>query len=327
MAPQFVDFNADGQIDIVTATFDGSPHVSLASSKGFAEPHRLLDTSGKRIMLSQFWNYKEKKWDENSGQPKGHCTSAVAFDWDNDGDHDLILGSYGDGNLYLQMNEGTAKEPKFTGKNIALQAGDKPFALDKGVTAPRLVDWNNDGLMDLLCGSYGDGYGNQAGGGVYVYLNEGKLGAPKFASAETLIPASPKGQKGPTRPDTGLFADAVDYDGDGDLDLIVGGYSTWSPEARELTKEEEARLAELEAKQEVAGQALNKIYEDLQKKVADLSEEEQREAYRKLSEIPEFKKQQKVMSECYEEISKLRPASKREAYVWLYRRAGVTAAL
>ena len=47
------------------------------------------------------------------------------------------------------------------------------------------------------------------------------------------------------RPDAGLYADAVDYDGDGDLDLVVGGYSMWTPPARELNAEEKATVARL----------------------------------------------------------------------------------
>ena len=81
MGSQFVDFNADGRIDYFTATFDGSPHVAYGTAEGFAEPVRILDKNGKRVMLDQFWDYDAKKW-SRSGTANGQCTSALAFDWE-----------------------------------------------------------------------------------------------------------------------------------------------------------------------------------------------------------------------------------------------------
>ena len=105
MGSQFVDFNADGHLDYLTATFDGSPHISYGSAKGFGEPERLKDAGGQRILISSIWNYESKKH-ENLGRsmPDGsarseRCISALAFDWDDDGDYDLLLGSYENGHL------------------------------------------------------------------------------------------------------------------------------------------------------------------------------------------------------------------------------------
>jgi hypothetical protein len=36
MSPQFVDFDADGQLDIVAGTFDGSPHLARGTREGLA---------------------------------------------------------------------------------------------------------------------------------------------------------------------------------------------------------------------------------------------------------------------------------------------------
>ena len=155
MAPQFVDFNADGHLDIVTGTFDGSPHISYGSKDGFTEPERFLDKNGRRIMLGQFWNYETKEWDTHDEWPQHQCTSAVAFDWDDDGDFDLILGDYDQGQLFLHRNEGKAGAPSFAGKSTLIDAGGKPFKTAK-VSSPHLVDWDGDGLMDLLVGSFGE---------------------------------------------------------------------------------------------------------------------------------------------------------------------------
>ncbi len=45
MGSQFVDFNADGHLDYLTATFDGSPHISYGGAKGFGTPERIKAAS------------------------------------------------------------------------------------------------------------------------------------------------------------------------------------------------------------------------------------------------------------------------------------------
>ncbi|MFN9333758.1 MAG: hypothetical protein ACK6D1_14305, partial [Planctomycetota bacterium] len=64
MSPQFVDFDADGRLDVVAGIFDGSPHLSRGSAKGWQKPEQILDRDGKRIVLNNFWNFDTKKWDK-----------------------------------------------------------------------------------------------------------------------------------------------------------------------------------------------------------------------------------------------------------------------
>src|SRR5262245_34567027 len=198
MCPQLVDFNADGHADLnrvpfgnrsysppcgtlfswfqsdfglVMGTFEGVAFLVPGSKAGFQEPQRILDAAGNPILLSAFWNYKTAKWDNADRSPKGeqhpqdHCISVVAGDWDNDGDLDLLLGAK-EGGLYLRRNDGSPGQPKFVTTNERLTADSKPLMVPGGLTAPRLIDWNGDGLFDLVCGSFG--------GGVYVYVNSGK---------------------------------------------------------------------------------------------------------------------------------------------------------
>lgn len=227
MGSQFVDFNADGVTDIFTATYDGSVHVAYGQSaaadhmtpKGYADPVHVLDQNGQRVGLEMMWYVDKKSW---TSVFKLQCITAVAFDWDADGDLDILMGCYNTGNVYLRYNDGKADAPAFRTTNEMVLAGGEPFALAGGVTALRLVDWDGDGLTDLVSGSFG-AKDRSVLGGVYLYRNAGKRGAPEFASAEALIPpvTEPDGS-GPSR---GLYADPVDYDGDGDLDLLVGGYA------------------------------------------------------------------------------------------------------
>lgn len=241
MAPQFVDFNADGHTDIVTATFDGSPWVSYGSKEGFKAPELIKHKEGTRIILSHYWDYEARKWtSSNHTDAKvedAHCISAYAFDWDADGDLDLILGDR-NGLLYLNINEGRATGHKFGTRSKRIMLGDKPLDAGGKVTSPRMIDWDKDGLPDLLVGTFGDTYGLSAGGGVYWCRNVGKKGEPKFEAPKALIAASKKDADSATRPDAACYFDVVDWDNDGDLDIVVGGYSIWANKA--VPKEGEA---------------------------------------------------------------------------------------
>ena len=66
MSPQFVDFDADGKLDIVAGTFDGSPHLARGDGTGWNQPEQILDANGRRIVLNAFWNFDTKKWDKST---------------------------------------------------------------------------------------------------------------------------------------------------------------------------------------------------------------------------------------------------------------------
>ncbi len=335
MSPQFVDFNGDGKLDIVAGTFDGSPHVAFGTDKGFKQPEQILDRNGERIMFNQFWNFDTKKWDEtNRCDPQGsklasaHLTSAVAIDWDGDGDLDLLLGDHKNGYVFLRRNEGTAKQPAFAAKNEVVLAAGKPMVVPGTVATMRLVDWNRDGLLDLACGSMGDAYNMDEGGGVYVFLNTGTKQATAFGEPIVLVPPSRKTSvDGPARPDSGIYMDFGDHDGDGDPDLIVGGYSHWSLEMPALTNEQKSRIKELKAQlaevdkqSKVLLQAMEAATKGLDETAADKKREEVL-ATQKEARVALGQKRAAIQ----DELDPLTPGMKRNSFVWIYENASATA--
>ncbi|MFT4541429.1 MAG: hypothetical protein ACI841_000267 [Planctomycetota bacterium] len=315
MGSQFVDFNADGLIDLVTATFDGSPHIAYGTKDGFEEPAHIMNKQGKRILLGQFWDFDAEQWTDLD---KPQCTSAVAFDWDDDGDYDLLLGEYGGGDLYLCRNEGKAGKPAFSETNELLHAGGKPFALNGGITAPRLVDWDGDGLTDLVIGSFGESYKADPPGGVYLYRNIGKQGAPQYAAALALIaPAKTEGSE-QARPNVGMYADPVDVNGDGALDLIVGGYSIWQPTRLELTHDQVAELAGLRDSEAEARERMLEENERLMDAMEGLEGDERGARWKELTAEDAYVKLREELSSISARIQTLDPKLKRESAVWIY---------
>lgn len=334
MSPQFVDFNADGHLDIVAGTFSGSPWIAFGTKDGFAQPGMIHDRSGERIVLNQFWNYDTKKWDSTTrcnpaGEElgNGHGTSALAFDHDGDGDFDLLLGDYDTGHLFLRRNEGSNAEPKFATHNELVRAGGKPINVGKMATM-RALDWNGDGHQDLLIGSCGDSYGPGTGGGVWLFPGATRAdnGDAQFGAPVTFVDPSKKDGSGPARPDTGLYADAADHDGDGDLDLIVGGYAMWQPKKPTLGPDEERELEGLRKDHEEAlarNRELNLAFYAALEEVPEADKAAMRAKLIKAQKDQRAEVSQKL-SKINERLTELDPGMQRQAFVWLYENLAVS---
>jgi hypothetical protein len=316
MSPQFVDFSGDGRVDMVMGTFEGVPFLVPGTADGFGPFERIQDARGRDVVLAQFWNNATETWDEadrspaGARNPKDHGISAVAFDWDADGDLDLLLGAK-EGRLYLRSNEGKPGAAAFAGENQRIAGIEVPG----GLTTPRLVDWDADGHVDLVCGSFN--------GGVYLVRNAGAAGAPRFAEpVELIAPGSSSASwrdalpEGPRRPMAGAYPEAVDYDGDGDLDLLVGGEASWKRKGRALDDAERARVDELKHR-----------LRSLERKLYELYDYEPDDAPSAVRHAKVLAGMDRYIAATAEQLDELEPQEQSRYYVWLYRRVGAPARL
>ncbi len=137
-SPNFADFDGDGDLDLICGEFlDKLTYFENIGSRikpKYSQGKRVVDASGDAIHMTV------------------QMIVPVAFDWDRDGDTDLIVGDE-DGRVALVENSGTIANrcPVFAAPKYFQQQAD---TLKCGALAtPYGFDWDGDGDTDILCGN------------------------------------------------------------------------------------------------------------------------------------------------------------------------------
>jgi len=128
-------------------------------------------------------------------------------DWDDDGRLDIIVGDrLGNVSFFKRLSSGDiflVAEPDVNVEGKPIYVGNN--------SSPSVVDWNNDGLPDLVVGRL-EGIPT----GLYLFLNEGVMGAPLFNHTDTVFCS------GEPIIEYVTYPDFHDMNSDGLDDLILG---------------------------------------------------------------------------------------------------------
>lgn len=210
-SPNFVNCDDDDDLELLCGEFlDGFTYfenTGTSSEPRYAAGRRVRDAAGREVKLDL------------------QMIVPVAFDWDQDGDHDLITGDE-DGRVAFVENQGRVKSGEVPVFAQPVYFQQEAATLKCGALAtPSGVDWDGDGDIDVVSG-------NTAG---YIEFFENLSGPkavrPKWAAPRRLevngrtfrIMAGPNGSiEGPAEAKRGYTTLSVaDWDRDGRLDIVL----------------------------------------------------------------------------------------------------------
>ena len=188
-------------LSTIALIFSLLPCVMTFANDAFKKPVR-LKADGKVI---------------DTGATIGHSSPCIE-DIDGDGLNDLIVGDFS-GKFHIYKNIGQRNTPVYKSiGNIKADGEDASVNIYCCVGGqPRFVDLNGDGIRDFISSSYDPGH---------CYNFRG-LPDHKFAKREELIdkagiPVRSNVQQKQNYESFGSFYTPVDWDADGDFDLLIG---------------------------------------------------------------------------------------------------------
>jgi|GEM_PF-5311270 len=212
------DLNGDGKEDLIVGS--SHPHIAQPSGNlaaGFNNPQASWDTTASRIYImynrstADSLIFDEPQVIEADGLPVSPFgfPYPIAFDMDQDGLMDLIVGQHKPGLMYFR-NTGTKEQPKFSYNGLLADEHKTPIQSIQAIH-PRFADLDGDGWPELLASTYFGCVDN-------ILRFKQKNGG--WAEQGPLMMASNKNSL--LMPIGIGTIEPIDWDGDGDLDMLVG---------------------------------------------------------------------------------------------------------
>lgn len=212
------DLNDDGKEDLIVGS--SHPRVAQPSLKfaaGYNNPRESWNPYASRLYIM----YNRSTPDslifdspllvEADGSPVSAFgfPYPIAFDVNKDGLTDLVVGQHKPGLMYFR-NVGTKTQPRFTYAGLVADGHKAPISSILAIH-PRFADLDGDGRQELLASTYFGCVDNMLR---FKPKNGGwEEQGPLMMASDSNTPVMPQGI-GTIEP--------IDWDGDGDTDLVVG---------------------------------------------------------------------------------------------------------
>jgi hypothetical protein len=221
ITPTAVDFDADGDLDLVVGDEDG--RVALIENTG-----KIVNDVPQFLPPRYFRQHADR-------MKFGALAAPVSVDWDGDGREDIIAGNTAG---YIGFFRNLGGDPIRWSAPVYLSAGGKvlreqagpngsiqgPAEAKWGYTNPSVGDWDGDGLPDILT--------NGIWGRVLFYRNIGTRTEPRLAAAQPVDVAWPGATPKPSwtwwTPRPGELVTQwrttpamIDWNKDGLMDLVM----------------------------------------------------------------------------------------------------------
>ena len=222
ITPTAMDWDRDGDVDLICGDEDG--RVALIENTGQVQ-------AGMPLFKQPVYFRQQAKYIKF-----GALITPVSFDWDGDGDEDIVAGNTAGYIGFIENLDG-GNPPRWAapvrlkadGETLRIQAGPNgsiqgPAEAKWGYTTLSIADWDHDGLPDLVV--------NSIWGKVVWFRNVGTRSAPALEAAQPVRVA----WQGPTpkpawfwwEPEPNTLATqwrttptAVDWNDDGLTDLVM----------------------------------------------------------------------------------------------------------
>ena len=214
--PNAADIDCDGYLDLLIGRLTGTITRYEATGRigAGAAPFRHVEDRFQGIeIVAEYGNplYRPPADSVPVAGPSLHGANTMALaDVDADGDVDLFWGDFFEPGLLLIENTGTCERPDMSGEPAPFPASD-PVSTS-GYNAPTFGDADGDGDADLVMGVLGGAYDANRDAADNLYFFEQEAGAFTLRATRYISQVDVGAESVPS---------LVDWDGDGDLDLLL----------------------------------------------------------------------------------------------------------